>query len=86
MFIIIIIIYHVYAVFTIICLKQTTAFLQCVYCCGHCVVTVCTSSNVISHVKYITYIYSSTSYSKCAVPNVAVLCSSFIVCVVPGVA
>jgi hypothetical protein len=34
--------------------------------------------NVISHVKHVMYFYISTYRSKCAVPNMAVFCSSLI--------
>ena len=36
--------------------------------------------NVMSHVKYVLYFYISTFQSMCAVPNMAVFCSSFISC------
>jgi uncharacterized membrane protein YesL len=36
--------------------------------------------NVISPVKYVLYLYISTLRSMCAVPNMAVVCSSLISC------
>jgi hypothetical protein len=50
------------------------------YCCSCSVFTVCATCNVISPVKYILYFHSSTYRSTCAVPNTAVICSSFISC------
>jgi len=47
----------------------------CLYgiqCCRCSVSTVCTTCNVISPVKYVSYLYIGTSCSMCAVPNMAV--------------
>jgi len=49
-------------------------------CSSSSVFTVCTTCNVISPMKYVLYFYSSTSCSMCAVPNMAVFCSSLILC------
>jgi hypothetical protein len=47
---------------------------------GCSVFTVYVTCNVISHVQYVLYLYISTSRSKCAVPNMAVFCSSLFPC------
>jgi len=48
--------------------------------CSCSVFTVCATCNVISHVKYVLYLYISTPRSLCAVHNMAVFCSSLISC------
>jgi hypothetical protein len=40
--------------------------------------TLCATCNVISPLQYVLYLYISTSRSLCAVPNMAVVCSSLI--------
>ena len=65
-------------VFTIMHLKQTMFIGYTVLSCS--VFTVCVTCNVISPVKYVLYFYISTFRSLCAVPNMAVLCSSGISC------
>ena len=52
--------------------------LRYIQCCSCSVFTVCATCNVISSVKYVLYFYISTSRSLCAVPNMAVFCSSLI--------
>ena len=52
-----------------------------IYCCSCSVFTVCATCNVISPLKYVLYLYISTSRSVCAVPNMAVVCSCLISCV-----
>ena len=50
-----------------------------VYCCSYSVVASYGACNVISHDKRM-YVYISTSPRTCAVPNMAVCCSSLISC------
>jgi hypothetical protein len=45
---------------------------------------ICATRNVISPMIYVLYFYISTSRSLCAVPNMAVVCSSLLLCF-PGV-
>ena len=47
---------------------HAVAAVPCLQCVATC--------NVISHVKNVVYFYISTSRSLCAVPNMAVFCSS----------
>jgi len=68
--------YIIIKVFKIVYLKQTM-FLGYIYCCS-CVFTICVTCNVISHV----YFHISTFRSICAVPNMAVFCSSFVVVII----
>jgi hypothetical protein len=42
--------------------------------------TTCTTRNVISQVQYVPHFYISTFCSMCAVPNMAVFCTSLISC------
>jgi hypothetical protein len=44
------------------------------------VFTVCATCNVISHVKYVLFFYISAFRSLCTVRNMAVFCSSLILC------
>ena len=46
--------------------------------CNCSVFTICATCNVIWHVKHVLYLYISPFRSFCAVPNVAVFCSSLI--------
>ena len=57
-------------VFTIIYPKQTIFLVYAVMQLS--VFTVCATRNVASHVKYVLYLYISTSRSMCAVANMAV--------------
>jgi hypothetical protein len=60
-------------VFKIVHVKQTM-FLGCIE------LQLCATCNVISHVKYVLYFYSSTHHSMCAVLNMTVFSSSLISC------
>ena len=71
--------YHLYAGY----LQSHTRNKPCFHgtqCCSCSVFTVCATCNVISRVKYVVYFYISTSRSMCAVPSMAVVCSSLISC------
>ena len=48
--------------------------------CSCSVFTICATRNVISQVKYVLYLYVSTSRSMCAVPNMFFFCSYLISC------
>jgi hypothetical protein len=50
------------------------------YCCSCSVVTICATSNVISPMKYVLYLYISTFRSMCAVANMAGFWSALISC------
>ena len=65
-------------VFTIIHLKPTV-FLRYIVFQLFCI-TICATCNVFWPVKYVLYSYISTFHSMCAVPNMAVFCSSLISC------
>ena len=49
-------------------------------CCTCSVFTICARCNVISPVKYVLYFHIKTFRRTYAVPNIVVLCSSFISC------
>ena len=66
-------------VFTIIYLNQTM-FLGYIWFSSCSVFTIRATCNVISSVKYVLCCYISTSHSMCAVPNMAIFCSSLISC------
>jgi len=51
-----------------------------VQCCSCSVFIICATCNVISPVKYVSYFYISTFPSMCAVPNMAIFCTSLILC------
>jgi hypothetical protein len=51
-----------------------------IQCCSCSVFTMCATCNVILLMKYVLYCYISTSCSLCAVHNMAVFCSSLILC------
>ena len=65
-------------VFTIIYLKQTM-FLEYIVLQLFCI-SICATCNIILPMKYVLYYYISTFHSMCAVPNMAVFCSSWMLC------
>ena len=71
--------YHLYAWY----LQFYTWNKPCLWgiqCCSYSAITIYGTCNAISNMIYVLYFYFSTSYSMCAVPNMAVLCSSLILC------
>ena len=69
--------YDIYARYLQLCTWNKPRFCA-IKCCSCSVFTVCSTCNVISHVKHVLYIYISTSHSQCAVHNMAAVCSSAI--------
>ena len=60
--------------------KRNKSCFQVMHCCSCFVFTICSTCNVISHVKYVFYFYNSNFRSMFAVLNIAVFVVS-LVCV-----
>jgi hypothetical protein len=71
--------YHLYAGYLQLYTWNTPCFYG-IWCCSCSLFTVCAKCNVISPVKYVLYIYTSTSRCMCAVPNMAAVYISLISC------